>query len=367
MNCFRAFTIFDFELNQFYLFLRRDIESTPLWEQTIKEIQTQINEQNVLEEKVFHIISLLGTVRGKYDYFTNRLLILLSHTFVDDIFQAELLLLIYAYLSDVPHYKNLKIQELQVLEKFKIEKLIKTKEEQLLLNNTFFNQKYLSLKPNQLDQQYQKILTSTTLSSENNELQNISSKQLIDEQQLKVFRGFLLYDINKSYFLMFVKKGFSNDKTWTQERIRIENILLQMQQKESQIICIQSNFGQFIAEYDATTKFYFILLSNHKTAEYPQYQLLQRIKSFIYLEPKFHQQKKCDLENKLLYAISDIIDAEERIYIQRYGKRIIDSKILKSKFQSEKTSVQASVQNIPSISLLPKNQDCNSLEQIKAK
>lgn len=42
------------------------------------------------------------------------------------------------------------------------------------------------------------------------------------------------------------------------------------------------------------------------------------------MEPKFHKvrinynkikQKKCDLESKLLYAINDIIDAEERIYV----------------------------------------------------
>ncbi|CAD8065336.1 unnamed protein product [Paramecium sonneborni] len=364
MNCFRAFTVFDLKLNKFYLFLRRDIEFTPLWEQTIKEIQHQIKELNVIEEKVFSINSVLGTVRGKYDYFKNRILILISHIFVDDIFQAELLLLIYAYLCEVSNYKNLNIQELEALEKFNIEKLIMIKEEQLLLNNTFINSKYLSLKHNQAEQQYQKILTST---SENNELQNFSSKQLLDEQKMKVFRGFLLYDTNKQYFFMFIKKGFSNDQTWIEERIRIEKLLLQKQQKTSKIFCIHSNFGQFIVEYDATTKFYFILLTRHKTAENPQYQLLQRIKSFIYLEPKFHKQKKCDLENKLLYAINDIIDAEERIYIQKYGKKIIDSKILQSKNQSEKTSAQGSEQQIPSINLLPNNQDCDTLEQIKVK
>ncbi|CAD8151031.1 unnamed protein product [Paramecium pentaurelia] len=367
MNCFRAFAIYDIELSQFYLLLRRDIEFNSLWQQTIKEIQHQIIEQNVIEEKVFFTHSLLGKVRGKYDYFTNRLLILISHEYVDDIFQAELLLSIYAYLCEVQNYKNLKIQELEALEKFKVENLIKTKEEQLKMNNTFNNSKYSSLKPNLVDQQYQKMLTCTTLSSENNEIQSFSSKQLLDEQYMKVFKGFMLYDKNKQYFLMFVRKGFNNDKTWIEERVRIENILLETTQKTSQIFCIQSKFGQFIVEYDATIKFYFILLSRHKAAENPQYQLLQRIKSFIQLEPKFHKQKKGDLESKLLYAINDIIDAEERIYVQRYGIQYLDSKSLRPKCQSEKTSVQPSQQQIPSISVIPNIQDCNSLQQIQSK
>ena len=39
---------------------------------------------------------------------------------------------------------KLKIQELEAMEKFKIEKLIKAKEEQLVLKNTFVNSKYLT-------------------------------------------------------------------------------------------------------------------------------------------------------------------------------------------------------------------------------
>ncbi|CAK62338.1 unnamed protein product (macronuclear) [Paramecium tetraurelia] len=366
MHCFRAFAIFNFELNQICLILRRDIEQTPLWQQTIKEIQHQIGEQNVMEEKVFSIQSLLGKVRGKYDYFTNRLLILVSHEFVDDIFQAELLLMIYAYLCEVPNYKNLKIKELEAMEKFKIENLIKTKEEQLKLNNSFIS-KLSSSKPNIQEQLNQKMLTSTTLSSENNDLQSFSSKQLLDEQYMKVFRGFMLYDKNKQYFLMFVRKGFSNDKTWIEERVRIENILLETTQKTSHVFCIQSNFGQFIIEYDAAIKFYFVLLSRHKAAENPQYQLLQRIKSFIQLEPKFHKQKKCDLESKLLYAINDIVDAEERIYASRFGTQIVESRIMRTKCKSDKTSIQPSQKQIPSISAIPNIQDCNSLNQIQIK
>lgn len=32
---------------------------------------------------------------------------------------------------------------------------------------------------------------------------------------------------------MFVRKGFGNDKTWIEERVRLENILLETRQKTS--------------------------------------------------------------------------------------------------------------------------------------
>lgn len=49
---------------------------------------------------------------------------------------------------------------------------------------------------NKIIQSNKKIVTNTTLSSEDNEIQS-SQRKLVDEENQKAFRGFLMYDYSK--------------------------------------------------------------------------------------------------------------------------------------------------------------------------
>ncbi|CAD8155776.1 unnamed protein product [Paramecium octaurelia] len=106
MNWFRAFLIYDFNISSFYLQTSRDIEFDNEWQALLKEIKLQLHKQNVLEDKLLQMKSNFGAIRGKFDIFRNRVLILISNQQVQEIYQNELLLSIYSHLYEIIHYQT---------------------------------------------------------------------------------------------------------------------------------------------------------------------------------------------------------------------------------------------------------------------
>ncbi|CAD8157305.1 unnamed protein product [Paramecium pentaurelia] len=308
MQWFRAFLIFDFKMSKFYLEIRRDIEFDDEWKATLEEIKLQINIQNVFEEKVFQMRSNFGSIRGKFDIFTNRLLVLISSQKIKEIFQAELLLQIYSHLFEITYYQNINITELELYQKFEIQKIINIYEQKLIIMSSF-TQYNINEEDNSNSKMY------TCLTDENDEQQRL---QPIDHYIQKPFKGFMMYDQKKRYFLMLIRKGFNNDQIWIEERVRIEKLIMNGFQQNTSIISITTQFASYLIEYDSQTKFFFILLSNYRIPDLPQFELLNILKVFITNQTDLQKQIKYEIENQCLCSVSDIIDAQERIYLKRY-------------------------------------------------
>ncbi|CAK76282.1 unnamed protein product (macronuclear) [Paramecium tetraurelia] len=336
--------------------MSRDIEFDNEWQALLKEIKLQLHKQNVLEDKLLQMKSNFGAVRGKFDIFKNRVLILISNQHVQEIFQNELLLQIYSHLYEIIHYQTvivLVIQqinttELELQQKYQIDRIIKKYEEKLNLSNIFS----LSLpKINYLDvdqEQISKLKSFTCVTEEN--IETLSQyKQYTQDVDQKAFKGFLMYDLKKQYFLMLIRKGFNSDKAWVEERSRIEKFILSRQRQQSSILSMSTSFAQYLIQYDSQTKFYFILLSNNLIPNSPQYELLQRIRGFISSESNFQKQRKNEIESQYQYVVSDIIDAQERIYMKSKYRQLNPSiatifqqqiKIYDMKKQKQELSLQ---------------------------
>ncbi|CAD8168013.1 unnamed protein product [Paramecium pentaurelia] len=297
--------------------MSRDIEFDNEWQALLKEIKLQMQIQNVLEDKLLQMITKFGTVR-------DRVLILISNQQVQEINQNELLLQIYSHLFEIIHYQNINITELELQQKYEIEKIIKQYEEKLMIPKYVPSSlSYI----NQLDNNQEKNLNLkqiTCLTEENIEKQTQQKLYTQDDDQ-KVFKGFVMYDFKKQYFLMLIRKGFNSDKVWIEERSKIEKFILSRQKKLDITISMSTQFAQYFIEYDSQTKFYFILLSNNRIPHSPQFELLSRIRGFISSESNLQKQRKNEIESKYLCIVNDIIDAQERIYIKAKNRQFNQS------------------------------------------
>ncbi|CAD8109370.1 unnamed protein product [Paramecium primaurelia] len=312
--------------------MSRDIEFDNEWQALLKEIKLQMQIQNVLEDKLLQMITKFGTVRGKFDIFKNRVLILISNQQVQEIHQNELLLQIYSHLFEIIHYQNvlvifisqINITELELQQKYEIEKIIKKYEEKLMIPKYVPSSlSYI----NQLDNNQEKNLNLkqfTCLTEENIEKQTQQKLYTQDDDQ-KVFKGFVMYDFKKQYFLMLIRKGFNSDKVWIEERSKIEKFIMSRQMQLDITISMSTQFAQYMIEYDNQTKFYFILLSNNRIPHSPQFELIQRIRGLLQSESNLQKQRKNEIESKYLCIVSDIIDAQERIYTKAKNRQFNQS------------------------------------------
>ncbi|CAD8069144.1 unnamed protein product [Paramecium sonneborni] len=358
MQLFRAFLIYDFGISSFYLSVRRDFELDNIWKANLKEITQQIQIQNVIEEKEFQMKSNYGCIRGKFDILKNRVLILISTNQVHEIFQAELLLQLYSYLFELTQYQKvpvisiqqLNISDLELYQKSEVEKIIKKYEEKLTTSNIFVTS--LSQRSSsEINEQKQQNLKTCTFQTEESIEKSSCYIQKSWNYNQKAFKGFLMYDKKKQFFLMLIRKGFNNDSVWVEERGRIEKLIGGLNKQKTSIMSTSTQFAQYLIEYDSQTNFYFILLSNNIIPDSPQYELLQRIKRFISNQSNLQKHCKFEIENSCLCAVSDIIDAQERIYIKKFHTQIIETNLFK-----KSTSTQQST-NVQSMNSITNNQE----------
>ncbi|CAD8155770.1 unnamed protein product [Paramecium octaurelia] len=267
--------------------------------------------------------SNFGAIRGKFDIFRNRVLILISNQQVQEIYQNELLLSIYSHLYEIIHYQTVLVlvisqintTELEIYQKYEINRIINKYEERLNISNIVTLSLPIIHYADMDQEQISKLKSLTCVTEEN--IETLSRcKQYTQDGDQKAFKGFLMYDLKKQYFLMLIRKGFNSDKAWVEERSRIEKFILCRQRQQTTILSMSTSFAQYLIQYDSQTKFYFILLSNNLIPHSPQYELLQRIRSFISSESNFQKQRKNEIESQYQYVLSDIIDAQERIYMK---------------------------------------------------
>lgn len=53
-----------------------------------------------------------------------------------------------------------------------------------------------------------------------------TEKDFSIETLTKVFRCFMMYDYNRQFFFMFIRRGFPIDKTWSNERNKLEKEIM---------------------------------------------------------------------------------------------------------------------------------------------
>ncbi|CAD8049411.1 unnamed protein product [Paramecium sonneborni] len=342
---FKGFIIFDLKRSQFFFEMRRDIEQDLKWFSVQKEIRKKFIDEDVLEDKVFEMQSALGKVRGKFDDFQKRFLILIASNQVEDIYLAELLNEIFAILIIQEHYIKFFKEELEVQAFFDVEKKIQEKE-------NYLNQNIYSMYafPNLFSQiqQFKKLQSFNDLDLEIEDPQQQQS-EFSSTQQI-IFKGFTIFDTYRQCFYMLIKRGFANDNIWKIQRMQIQQFLLKRSKAPLQHFFLNFEMGQFLFEYDveASKQFklkhlgnYFILLTNSNSAQHPQKLLLSKLKGLVQRIPNYQRIYKPELENKLKSQLLGVIEAEEKNYYQIYFPKWIDKekkdnrKIIKQRGMTE--------------------------------
>ncbi|CAD8212281.1 unnamed protein product [Paramecium octaurelia] len=307
---FRGFLIYDLKRSIFFFEMRRDIELDPKWFAFQKDVRKKLNEQDVLEDKVLEMSNVYGKIRGKFDDFQKRFLILITQNSVEDIYLAELLNEIFSILIVQEHYIKFFKEELEALTFFEVEKIIQKKEYYLIQNF------HSMLAPNLFSQisDNQKLLFSNDV-----ELQMEVSKQSgqCAKEQI-IFKGFTIFDTQRQCFYMLIKRGFENDDLWKMQRTQIQQYLLKRSKDPLQHFFLNYEMGQFLFEYDNQAKNYFILLTDSTSSQHPQYQLLSKLKALVQKIPNYQKLNKPQIENLLKSNLVEVMEAEERIYYQKY-------------------------------------------------
>ncbi|CAK64259.1 unnamed protein product (macronuclear) [Paramecium tetraurelia] len=372
MSAFRAFMIYDYQRSFFFLFIRRGFQVSPKWNECRKGLETKLQEMVKEPKDAFEQSSPYGVFKCKYDKKNKCYFILLSSNEVQEVFQNSVLDEIYKIIEKAPNYsKQIKKEELEQKESETIQNLLETKENEYI-------KKYGKVKPfeesneskaNGQNQQKSMIQSQPKVVSQINgkqnqrppsQLQNASAiynqsqginsdKDLSSDTLIKIFRCFLMWDYNRQFFFMFIRKGFPIDKIWSQERVKLENQLRAKQldpndpkakpKEPPELFDYRGNFGQYKAKYDKKAKCYFILLSRFKIKEDPQIKLLDALYNEIQKVDKYItvislsqiQMKYDDLESKKKGVLEKIIDEHEKEAQNQVNQRFIDTKVIESK------------------------------------
>ncbi|CAD8153928.1 unnamed protein product [Paramecium pentaurelia] len=363
MSAFRAFMIYDYQRSFFFLFIRRGFQVSPNWNDCRKELENKLQEIVKEPQDTFQQSSEYGMFRCKYDKKNKCYFILLSSNEVQEAYQNQVLDEIYQNIEKEPNYSKIKKEELEQKENEIIKNLLETKENEYIqkygkvkafqepheskINGQIQQQSNLQSQQQMgssiIGTQHQRITSQIpNTSAIYNKSQGFNSdKDLSSDTLIKLFRCFMMWDYNRQFFFMFIRRGFPIDKTWSQERVKLEEQLRAKQldpndpkakpKEPPELFDYRGNFGQYKAKYDKKTKCYFILLSRFKIKEDPQIKLLDALYDEIQKVDKYITLKYDVLEDKKKKQLEKIIDEYEKETSNQVNQRFIDTKVLEQK------------------------------------
>ncbi|CAD8120880.1 unnamed protein product [Paramecium sonneborni] len=136
---------------------------------------------------------------------------------------------------------------------------------------------------------------------------------------MSIFRGFTTYDYGREYFVFFIKISFEISQQWFIIRNELEKKLQEEKKKPQDTFEMETEFGDFLCQFEKSTKCYFILLSNSKTIKEEQKKLLQAIIIEIKKNHNYDKLTREEFQKSLKQEIQNIISNAEQEYIQKYG------------------------------------------------
>ncbi|CAD8072640.1 unnamed protein product [Paramecium sonneborni] len=363
MSALRAFMIYDYQRSFFFMFIRRGFQVSLKWNGCRKELENKFQEMIKQPKENLEQSSDYGNFKCKYDQKNKCYFILLSSIEVKEDYQNQVLDEIYEMIQKIPNYSKIKKEEFEQKETETIKQFLDEKEQnytqkygkvqefqepfeskiesQIQLQSNIQSQQRMGSQINNFQNQRAVSMMQNT-SSINKQSHGISSdKDLSADMLIKIFRCFMMWDYNRQFFFMFIRKGFPIDKTWAQERVKLEKELHAKQldpndpkakpKEPPEQFSYRGSFGQYKAKYDKKAKCYFILLSRFKTKEEPQLKLLDILYDEIQKVEKYITLKYDALERKKKREIEKIIDEHEKEQQNQVSQRFIDTKIMESK------------------------------------
>ncbi|CAK79684.1 unnamed protein product (macronuclear) [Paramecium tetraurelia] len=363
MSAFRAFMIYDYQRSFFLMFIRRGFQVSPKWNGCRKELENKLQEMVKEPKDNFEQPTDYGKFKCKYDKLNKCYFILLSSNEVREDYQNQVLSEIYELFQSMPNYQKIKKEDLEKKETETIEKLLEMKEQDYARKHgkvKAFEEPYEAKPDNMLQQQSQiqsQLKVGSQINSSSNQraisqIQNgsvgykqssafNSDKDLSADTLIKIFRCFMMWDYNRQFFFMFIRKGFPIDKTWSQERVKLEAEIKAKQldpndpkakpKEPPEQFSYRGNFGQYRAKYDKKAKCYFILLTRFKIKEDPQIKLLEALYEEVQKVDKYISLKYDALEGKKKRELEKIIDEHEKELANQVSQRFIDTKLMESK------------------------------------
>ncbi|CAD8153682.1 unnamed protein product [Paramecium octaurelia] len=347
MSLIKCFALYDCSKEQFYLisgdkaFLATQISTIKL------ELQSKLIEIKSQLLQSFQFKSTLGCYQCQRDATQRYYFILLSNPELQEKCQTKTLDQISKYIQEVPKYNQLSSEELQNQKQKAIENLIEDCENQLR-RDTKANHDSV------IDYEQEGLLISNSgnvFNSNQNIFQSQANlrhgfntdKDFSIETLTKVFRCFMMYDYNRQFFFMFIRRGFPIDKTWSNERNKLEKEIMKKlldpddpkakPQEPPLTFKYKGDFGVYQARYDKSAKCYFILLSRFGVKEDFQKSLVNKIYDEIQKIKNYITLKYDSLEHKVKRNVEQLINNYEDEIIQYMDQNLVDQKLFEKKYQ----------------------------------
>ncbi|CAD8071801.1 unnamed protein product [Paramecium sonneborni] len=371
MSLIRCFTLYDCQKDQFYLVSGDKLFLTTKLNSIFLELNPKLNEIKVEPPLFFMFRSTLGCFICQYDPSKKYYFTLLSNPELGEEQQKKILNKISKHIQEMPNYNEISVEGIQNQKQKAIEYLIKDCENLL--------QKETKIIQDQVIDQDQVIFNSNSgnlFSSNQNIFQSQATlkhgfnttKDFSSEILVRIFRCFMMYDYNRQFFFMFIRRGFPIDRTWSSERNKLEKEILKKVQDPDDpkakpqepplSFKYKGEFGVYQAKYDKEAKCYFILLSRFGVKQDVQISLLSNLYDEIVKVKNYIKIKYDSLEQKIKRKIEQLINNYEQDVTKQVDQAFIDQQLFEKKYKKfEMDQIRVNQQQIKSPLLEEQNDD----------
>ncbi|CAD8190313.1 unnamed protein product [Paramecium pentaurelia] len=136
---------------------------------------------------------------------------------------------------------------------------------------------------------------------------------------MSVYRGFAAYDYGREYFAIFVRRNFETSQKWCEVRSELQKKLQEQKKKPENSFEMESEYGNFLCQFEKQTKCYFILLSNKNTIKEEQQKAMQTVIEQIKKVNNYIKLTREEFDQKLKQDILNILTKAEEEYIEKNG------------------------------------------------
>ncbi|KAM3142346.1 hypothetical protein pb186bvf_005503 [Paramecium bursaria] len=138
---------------------------------------------------------------------------------------------------------------------------------------------------------------------------------------MSVFRCFTLWDLERQFFFVFIRRGFDLNPSWTTQRQEIEKKLLEQIKTPEESFEMKLEYGIVRAKFDKANKCYFILLSNEKAEGVFVNMVLTEIYDIFQKVPKYVKLRKDIIDEMKLKEITQLLEKREKEYEGIHGQQ----------------------------------------------
>ncbi|CAD8187928.1 unnamed protein product [Paramecium octaurelia] len=327
MSVFRGFSAYDYGREYFAIFVRRNFQTSQRWCEVRSELEKKLQEQKKKPESSFEMESEYGNFYCQFEKQTKCYFILLSNQNTKKEEQQKVLQTIIEQIKKVNNYIKLSREEFeQKLKQEILDSLGRAEQEYI---ETHGNLDYLMIQQSQEKKKFRKDLAQEIEKKAEHKQKTyeliekliVKSKTDDSEQQYKfMFKGFMMFDYVRQYFLMLINIAIPIQNKWINDRNALQKIIMDNQKKPQEFIQLKGEGGQFYAKYHKEKKCYFILYTDEVVDLEKQKQVVEQVYQLITPDGQYIKMNKEEIDLKYSQQVKTILQQNEKVDTEQLMK-----------------------------------------------